>query len=502
MGEFRYDALGKVAHDNVFIDGSWAVINNVKIVDASGQEIPASPAADIEAPAPTRPDAETWNYQVEKNFVPPLTIHDDVEVIRPVGAPEQAEFEFDAGPHPQDGDEWSVNQDFKLGGYSLHLVSIRYSSNFGYEFHFTAQHGASANAIRVELPGYTPNCGGGGGGDDFPDEFSVDFCITPAVGAANFPKGKLTALLSFQALTRAHQAYQIQWSPDSTQARPFATPTPESGVCLTRSNLSQLAPLPSALTGKVLLSESLNNGQTWSLILVNLDGSQPQGLTVPHGRGGALSPDGKQLAYSGYGNMAILDLATGKSVALKGTPETYGSWSPDGKQIAYVTRGDAYGIFVVAIDGSGQRQLSNLGYEAIAGWSPDGKKLYYAIPGLNLKEVDVASGQSHDLFELQGASAKDPRPAVSPDGNWIAYQGEDGLYVMRMDGTQGHLLIDVRSMGYGISGFAWGLTQGWLAASLSGSQEPDSQILLLRPDTCEAYRLPALHGELEGLAIP
>jgi hypothetical protein len=504
MGEFRYGALGKkIAHDNIFTDDSWAVVNQVDIVDAAGQVIPTVPTDDIQLPAPTRPDAETWKLGVDKLFIPPLTIKYDVEFIRPVGAEEQAEFTFDAGQNPQDGDKWMTNQDFKLGGYNLHLLSIYYSSNFGYEFYFKADPGASANAISVDLPGYTHNCGGGGGGDYFPDEFTVDFCVTPDVGPDKFPKGKLTVVLSFQALSRSHEIYQTQWSPDSAQGEPYVTATPQPGVCLSRTNFAQLQTFPTGMTGKVLLNERQDNDLPPNLTLVNLDGSQPQTL-LHQGYGGVLSPDGKQLAYATVNGIALLDIATGESVLLKGTPQTYGLWSPDGKQIAYVGAGDAAtdGIFVVSTDGSAPRRLTNLGYEAIAGWSSDGQKLYYAIPGLILKEVDVSSGISHDLFVLKDSSAKNPSPTVSPDGAWIAYSGINGLYVISTDGTQGHLLVDLRSMKYsGISGFTWGLTKDWLAVSLTDSEE-ESKVLLLKPDTCEGYLLPNLSGEVEGLILP
>jgi Tol biopolymer transport system component len=327
------------------------------------------------------------------------------------------------------------------------------------------------------------------------------------VGPDKFPKGKLTAVLSFQALSREHKTYQIQWSPDSDQAGPYATATPQPGVCLSRTNFAQLQAFPTGMTGKVLLNERQDNDLPSNLILVNLDGSQPQAL-LRQGYGGVLSPDGKQLAYATVNGITLLDIATGQSVLLKGTPQAYGPWSPDGKQIAYVGEGGATtdGIFVVPTDGSSApRRLTNLGYEAIAGWSPDGQRLYYAIPGLILKEVDMSTGVSRDLFALKDSSAKDPSPTLSPDGVWIAYAGTDGLYVVRTDGTQGHLLIDDRSLEDGISGlsgYAWGQSSDWLVVNLVGSDETDNKVILLNPDTCEAYLLPNLNGEVKGLILP
>jgi hypothetical protein len=519
MGEFRYDALGKkakLAHDNVFSDGSWVVVKDVKIIDAVGQETSVAPSDGIDStlmaivPTPSRPDAAQWNYQADKIFVPPLTIEYNVEDITPVGAAVQAEFEFDAGPDPQNGEEWDVKKDFTLGGYAIHLDSITFSSNFGYEFRFTVDHGASANAISVDLPGYTQNCGGGSGGDDFPDSFTETFCVTKP-GAGKFPTGKLTATLNFQTLKRTDKTYQVQWNPDSSQTQLFSTPTAQPGLCLSRSNFPQILPVPASLTGKVLLTEPQENGQSTNLTLFNLNGSQPQVL-LPQGGSGALSPDGKELAYATSAGIVVQDIATGKSVVVssvspKGVVEGNLFWSPDGQQIAYVGAGDAKadGIFLVSSDGTSQRQLSNLGYESIAGWSPDGQKLYYAIPGLILKEIDVSSGLSQDLFELTDSSPKYPNPVESPDGNWIAYIGSAGLYEMRMDGTKGHLLIDHRLLDYSIGGFsriAWSPKSDWLAVNMTNSQESENGVLLLNPVTCEAYRLSGVSGVVDGLMLP
>jgi Tol biopolymer transport system component len=153
--------------------------------------------------------------------------------------------------------------------------------------------------------------------------------------------------------------------------------------------------------------------------------------------------------------------------------------------------------------------LTHLGYESIAGWSPDGKQLYYAIPastsdGFLLKKVNVTTGEASDMFVLKDSSRKAPMPAVSPDGNWIAYRGADNasLYLIRMDGAAGRKLIEPPSPNYAITGIAWGPGRGLLGVSLMTPEVPDGQVILLQPDGCEAYILPALQGELDGLLIP
>ena len=240
MGEFSYSA----ARDPSLPAGSWWAIQRISIVGADGRDVPQAFSNDFSLPTPTQPEYETWLYQVYKDFVPPVTITYAGEIISPVGEKEQAEFEFDAGLNPQDGMVWTVNKDFQLGGFNIRLVSIE-SSSRGYSFHFKADPGASANAISVDIAGYSPNCGGGGGGDQFPEEFDREVCYADVSGFSDFPHGKLKILINFQTLVRQNKSFQVQWSPDT----PFATSTPRSGVCLTSNALAQLGPAPSSLAG-------------------------------------------------------------------------------------------------------------------------------------------------------------------------------------------------------------------------------------------------------------
>jgi Tol biopolymer transport system component len=245
-----------------------------------------------------------------------------------------------------------------------------------------------------------------------------------------------------------------------------------------------------------------------SIVLEKMDGSQKQVL-VPQGGQGALSLDGSRMAYPGTDGITIVNISSGESSLLQGASGYDLHWSPDGQQIAFVNPGDAYGIFVASISGSSRHQLSNLGYESIAGWSPDGRQLYYAIPdsggeGWLLKSVEVETGAVSDLFVLKDSSRKAPYPVVSPDGNWIAYRRVDNgsLYLMRMDGTQGRLLVEKPSPAYAISGIAWGPGGDLLGVSMLTPEAPDGLVILMRWETCETYILPSLLGELDGLLIP
>lgn len=503
MGEFNSrDALGESLPV-----GSWWAIERISITGADGREVPQTYSNDFTLPEPTRPDSETWLYQLEKNFVPPVTLTYTGQIISPIGPEEQAEFEFDAGLNPQNGSEWTVDKDFSLGGYNLRLVSIESSGSRGYSFHFKADPGASSHKISVEIAGYSPNCGGGGGGNDFPEEFDRSICYADMPGGPEFPHGNLKVVVRFQALERREKSFQVQWSPDPAQTGSFMTPTPQSGVCLGSDSLGELKPAPAAMAaGKALIYEKLDTG-TWGLAVYSLDGSQKQ-VVVPNGNWGSLSPDGSQVAYSATDNgIHIVDLASQTEKVLpQGAAGFDLHWSPDGTQIAYVGMGNGAinSVFLVNTDGTQMRQISALSYESIIGWSPDGL-LYYVAPytggaAWKVYAYDLASGTAQERFTIENGTPKFLNPKLSPDGNWIAYRGRDNssLYLVRTDGSDMHLVLD----NVGAVGIEWSRS-GWLGVSLRKPNSDQSTVVLIRPDGCEKYLLPeSLNGELEGLFIP
>ena len=501
MGEFSYSA----AQDASLPAGSWWAIQRVSIIGADGREVPQSYSNDFKLPTPTHADSETWLYQLNKNFVPPVTITYTGENISPVGPKEQAEFEFDAGLNPQDGSKWTVNKDFKLGGYNIRLVSIE-SSARGYSFHFKADPGASANAISVDIVGYSPNCGGGGGGDLFPEEFNREVCYSGFSGSPEFPHGKLKAILNFQALTRQNKSFQVQWSPDTAQTGTFATSTPQPRVCLTADTLAQLKPAPADLaSGTALMYEQLDGTDHWGLVLYNLDGSGKQVL-VSDASWGALSPDGSRMAYPAPDGIHVMDLSTKAEKVLAGANGFDLHWSPDGKQIAYVGGSGSIidSVFVINADGTQVRQISNWSYEAVIGWSPNSAQLYFVVPftggaAWKVYSLDLATGTSRELFTIENGTPKFLNAKLSLDGKWIAYRGRDNgsLYFVHTNSSDMHLVLD----NVGAVGVEWSRS-GWLGVSMRKANSDESMVVLIKPDGCIAYLLPALHGDLEGLSIP
>jgi Tol biopolymer transport system component len=251
--------------------------------------------------------------------------------------------------------------------------------------------------------------------------------------------------------------------------------------------------------------EQLDNSDTWGLVLYNLDGSGKQVL-ASDASWGSLSPDGSQMAYPASDGMHIVDLATKAVKVLTSASGFNLHWSPDGKQIAYIGMGNGVvdSLFVVNTDGTQARQISNWSYESVIGWSPDGK-LYSVAPftggaAWNVYAFDLVSATTQELFTIENGTPKFLNPQLSPDGQWIAYRGRDNssLYLVHPDGSDMHLVLD----NIGAVGVEWSHS-GWLGVSLRKANSDESTVVLIKPDGCETYLLPAtLHGDLEGLFIP
>jgi Tol biopolymer transport system component len=183
---------------------------------------------------------------------------------------------------------------------------------------------------------------------------------------------------------------------------------------------------------------------------------------------GALSPDGRKLAYvstkggARTANIWVLDLSTHRAKNLTGDgksapPLTMNgnfrpSWSPDGQWIAFTSdRGEKWSgaesgagaghwqptsLYIMRADGSGLRRLTSTTPADTVGspkWSPDGKKIVVyqmptretfaarmdGFPGVRFAttsqiiEVDVATGATKPLSSGPGLKTN---PQYLPDG--------------------------------------------------------------------------------------
>ena len=91
-----------------------------------------------------------------------------------------------------------------------------------------------------------------------------------------------------------------------------------------------------------------------------------------------VSPDGKQIVFDLLGDLYLLPIAGGEAKALTHSIawEMQARFSPDGQKIAYVSdAGGGDNIWVMTLDGSGARAVSNEDYRLLNNpvWHPSGK---------------------------------------------------------------------------------------------------------------------------------
>ncbi len=194
--------------------------------------------------------------------------------------------------------------------------------------------------------------------------------------------------------------------------------------------------------GKYLIS---NSGGAIYKLAFKSDGSAdtPVKLAIPSdyscNNDKAISPDGKQLAFSATrppakNSQVFLADANGANPKLmtQDTPSYFHGWSPDGKTLAFVAQRhgdgqyDIYGIPAAA--GPEMRLTMNTHQDDGPDYSPDGKWIYI--------NSDRSGKQAVWRFPAAGAGPDDARaelvvnddledwfPHISPDGGKLVYIG-------------------------------------------------------------------------------
>ena len=146
-----------------------------------------------------------------------------------------------------------------------------------------------------------------------------------------------------------------------------------------------------------------------------------------------LSPDGTRIAATSFGatdTVVVYDIARGSSLQAKSAGNTaLRGWHPDGKQL--LVSSDAEGgaeqhLYLTGADGTGAMRriaLDVSGLESLLlAKTPEGVGIIYRVDGaMHLSRIDGGSPRQR----LTGpAEVNAGRPALSPDGRWLAYDSD------------------------------------------------------------------------------
>jgi len=416
----------------------------------------------------------------------------------------EGSFSFDAGPTPQPGDVWDLNQPIEVSGYPITILSVSAIDSHGHlGFEFKVDTGPDVENARLIDPEHPPMGGGGGGGGGGSTE---TVRTTQLLYGDELPAGLITIAVQSIGL-RLQGPWQVTWTPTEDLQGDAASSEPAS--CLTSETWAQAKQrtqaLPAIWAGKLAHYGPVSEGEDWHISVLNLDDNSEQ--PIGPGTWPALSPDGSHLAYSGADGLYIVDLTTGEKKHLSRTnANDYNPlWSPDGTQIAFVRGASAFEIFLIEADGTNLRALTNgPTYESLGGWLPDGQHILYGTPnadGVLLHSLDITSKAIEDLFTIQ--ATKDLSIAISPDGTRLAYMErlfgyKNGLFISNLDGSHRQFFGDAETEIF--SEPIWSPDGKWLLLSVWDDQVNDVLpfLALIQVDSCQIIPLPELTGQFSS----
>ncbi len=211
----------------------------------------------------------------------------------------------------------------------------------------------------------------------------------------------------------------------------------------------------------------------------------------------AFSPDGRELAYSHFENMAQwhiwiapLDGGAPHRLTTGAQDEIYPRFTPDGKSVLFNNWPPHGRVWLVPSDGGPATALTGQEGDSYADVSPDGRWIAFArVTGNNVR-VHIAPLGGGDARPLTNSASTLPR--WSPDGKWILFTPDrtprSGVFLIRPDGSGEHRLTS--SGGWPV----WFPNSNKIAYLISGS-DGYQELHIIGIDGRDDKKISTLHWE-------
>jgi hypothetical protein len=227
------------------------------------------------------------------------------------------------------------------------------------------------------------------------------------------------------------------FDPDTLEAGP-----PETVIDELMSTPSGAGQYSMAADGTLLYVRGSTSGDVGSISWLDARGVfQPVGMEPGTWQNPSLSPDGTRLAISsvrGQGGAAEIfvwsfDERRLIELTLEAGSQDFAIWTPDSERIIY--RSEGQGLFARRADGSGRPEMIYPTEQWIAPFAvTDDGSIVVAVDAVTSDDIGlIVPGEEPAYQGLLTTGADESRPALSPGGEWLAYQsnvsGNPEIYV-------------------------------------------------------------------------
>jgi len=260
--------------------------------------------------------------------------------------------------------------------------------------------------------------------------FRVSWASVELVDLSRFPEDSHSQEI---APLSERNAFGVEWSPDGKQIA-FVSPNEETSIFLYDLLTKQIR----RLTTDQLATEQWDGDPLWS-------------------------PDGGQIAFFRassdddglVGQLYVMSPDGTNALQLTRDSPFDISWSPDGQQLLYISEDSHDDLFVINVDGTNHRQLTETEFcEASPGWSPDGQTIAYLAAPDGVADIYLMNSDSGTTMKLTDSTVDFGQIAWSPDGEQIAAIGNIGtwdnysqeIYLVDSDSGQISALTDTRGV--------------------------------------------------------